>query len=43
MTAKIIASSTTTVTAGPTGAARSNDGFLDIKVPQPHQIGRAHV
>lgn len=36
MTAKIIASSTTTVTAGPTGAARSNDGFLDIKVPQPH-------
>ncbi len=36
MTAKVLASSTTTVTAGPNGAARSRDGFLDIKLPDPH-------
>lgn len=26
----------TRTTAGPTGTARSADGFLDIKLPQPH-------
>jgi Ohr subfamily peroxiredoxin len=36
MTTKIISSGTTHVTAGADGAARSNDGFLDIKLPQPH-------
>jgi lipoyl-dependent peroxiredoxin len=36
MTAKVLFTGKTEVTAGPNGAARSQDGFLDIKLPQPH-------
>ena len=35
-TAKTLFSGKTHVTAGPNGAARSSDGFLDLKLPQPH-------
>jgi Ohr subfamily peroxiredoxin len=34
--AKVLFTGTTHVTAGPDGAARSSDGFLDVKLPQPH-------
>lgn len=34
--AKVLVTGKTHVTAGPTGAARSRDGFLDVKLPQPH-------
>ena len=34
--AKVLATGRTHVTAGHDGAARSRDGFLDIKLPQPH-------
>ncbi|MBR0799110.1 Ohr family peroxiredoxin [Bradyrhizobium jicamae] len=34
--AKVLATGKTHVTAGHDGAARSRDGFLDIKLPQPH-------
>ncbi len=36
MTAKLLASGTTHNTAGANGGARSVDGFLDIKLPDPH-------
>ena len=36
MTAKILFTSKTHTTAGRDGAASSADGFLDIKLPQPH-------
>ncbi|WP_165190422.1 Ohr family peroxiredoxin [Caulobacter soli] len=36
MTAKILATGKTHTTAGANGAATSADGFLDIKLPQPH-------
>lgn len=35
-TAKVLVTGKTHVTAGPNGAARSSDGFLDVKLPQPH-------
>ena len=34
--AKVLFTGTTHVTAGPDGAARSSDGYLDVKLPQPH-------
>jgi Ohr subfamily peroxiredoxin len=36
MSAKILFTGKTHTTAGKDGAARSADGFLDIKLPQPH-------
>jgi len=36
MTAKTIFSGKTHNTSGPSGAARSDDGFLDLKIAQPH-------
>jgi Ohr subfamily peroxiredoxin len=36
MTAKILFTGKTHTTAGRDGAATSADGFLDIKLPQPH-------
>jgi Ohr subfamily peroxiredoxin len=35
-TAKVLFTGKTHVTAGPDGSARSSDGLLDIKLPQPH-------
>jgi len=34
--AKVLFTAKTHTTAGRTGAGRSSDGFLDIKLPQPH-------
>ncbi|WP_338700047.1 Ohr family peroxiredoxin [Bradyrhizobium sp. 26S5] len=34
--AKLLVTGKTHVTAGANGAARSRDGFLDVKLPQPH-------
>lgn len=36
MTEKLLFTGKTHITAGPDGAARSSDGFLDIKLPAPH-------
>jgi organic hydroperoxide reductase OsmC/OhrA len=36
MTAKVLFAGKTHTTNGRDGAARSSDGFLDIKLPQPH-------
>ena len=36
MTAKVLFSGTTHTTGGRDGAARSTDGRLDIKLPEPH-------
>ncbi|SHL83418.1 peroxiredoxin, Ohr subfamily [Bradyrhizobium lablabi] len=36
MTAKVLLTGKTHNTNGRNGAARSSDGFLDIKLPQPH-------
>ena len=36
MTAKVLFTGKTHTTNGHDGAARSSDGFLDIKLPQPH-------
>jgi Ohr subfamily peroxiredoxin len=36
MTAKVLFTGKTHTTAGANGASRSADGFLDIKLPQPH-------
>ena len=36
MTAKVLFTGKTHTTAGRDGAGRSSDGFLDIKLPQPH-------
>ena len=33
---KVLYTAKTHTTAGPNGAGRSSDGFLDIKLPQPH-------
>ncbi|MBR0827895.1 Ohr family peroxiredoxin [Bradyrhizobium manausense] len=35
-TAKVLFTGKTHVSAGSNGAARSSDGFLDVKLPQPH-------
>ncbi|QPF87612.1 Ohr family peroxiredoxin [Bradyrhizobium genosp. L] len=35
-TAKVLFTGKTHVTAGSNGAAHSRDGFLDVKLPQPH-------
>ena len=35
-TAKVLYSGRTHTTGGPNGATRSSDGFVDIKLPQPH-------
>ncbi|WP_315832237.1 Ohr family peroxiredoxin [Bradyrhizobium prioriisuperbiae] len=35
-TAKVLFTGKTHITAGANGAARSSDGFLDVKLPQPH-------
>jgi Ohr subfamily peroxiredoxin len=34
--AKVLFTGKTHITSGPSGAARSDDGFLDVKLPQPH-------
>jgi lipoyl-dependent peroxiredoxin len=36
MSSKVLFSGKTHTTAGSAGAAHSSDGFLDIKLPQPH-------
>ena len=36
MTSKVLFTGKTHTTAGHDGAGRSSDGFLDIKLPQPH-------
>jgi len=36
MTAKLLFSGKTHTTNGPDGSARSSDGHLDIKLPEPH-------
>ena len=36
VSAKVLFTGKTHVTAGPNGAARSSDGYLDVKLPQPH-------
>ena len=36
MTEKLLFTGKTHITSGPDGAARSSDGFLDIKLAQPH-------
>ena len=36
MSSKVLFTGKTHTTAGTDGAARSSDGFLDIKLPQPH-------
>jgi lipoyl-dependent peroxiredoxin len=36
MTAKVLATGKTHATNGANGAAHSSDGFLDIKLLQPH-------
>ena len=33
---KVLFTAKTHTTAGPNGAGRSSDGFLDVKLPQPH-------
>src|SRR5689334_7190486 len=35
-TEKLLCSGKTHVSSGPTGAAKSSDGFLDLKLPKPH-------
>src|SRR5690348_2004977 len=35
-TAKVLFTGRTHTTSGPDGAARSSDGFVDVKLPQPH-------
>jgi len=35
-TPKVLFTGRTHVTSGPDGAARSSDGFVDVKLPQPH-------
>ena len=35
-TAKVLFTGRTHTTSGPTGATRSSDGFVDLKLPQPH-------
>ena len=36
MSSKVLFTGKTHTTAGPDGAGRSSDGFLDIQLPQPH-------
>ena len=36
MSTKVLFTGKTHTTAGPDGAGRSSDGFLDIKLPEPH-------
>ena len=36
MSSKVLFTGNTHTTAGPDGAGRSSDGFLDIQLPQPH-------
>jgi lipoyl-dependent peroxiredoxin len=35
-TSKVLFTGRTHTTSGPDGAARSSDGFVDLKLPQPH-------
>src|SRR5687767_3583518 len=35
-TAKLLFTGGTHTTSGPNGASRSSDGFVDVKLPQPH-------
>jgi len=35
-TAKVLFTGKTHTTGGPTGATRSEDGFVDVRLPQPH-------
>ena len=35
-TAKVLFTGKTHTTSGPDGASRSSDGFVDVKLPQPH-------
>src|SRR5687768_18549979 len=35
-TAKLLFTGGTHTTSGPNGASRSADGFVDVKLPQPH-------
>ncbi|MBC7773334.1 MAG: Ohr family peroxiredoxin [Pyrinomonadaceae bacterium] len=35
-TAKVLFTGKTHTTSGPDGASRSGDGFVDVKLPQPH-------
>jgi len=35
-TAKVLFSGRAYTTSGPNGASRSSDGFVDVKLPQPH-------
>lgn len=36
VSSKVLFTGTTHVTSGPNGTARSSDGTLDVKLPQPH-------
>ena len=36
MSSKVLFTAKTHTTAGATGAGRSSDGFLDVKLPEPH-------
>jgi Ohr subfamily peroxiredoxin len=36
MSSKVLFTAKTHTTAGPTGAGRSSDGFLDVELPEPH-------
>jgi Ohr subfamily peroxiredoxin len=36
MSAKVLFSAKTHTTAGPDGAGRSSDGFIDVRLPEPH-------
>ncbi len=41
MSSKVLFSGKTHTTAGHDGVGRSSDGFLDIKLPQPHPAAEA--
>ena len=36
MSAKVLFTAKTHTTAGPKGAGRSSDGFVDVRLPEPH-------
>jgi len=36
MSAKVLFTAKTHTTAGPAGAGRSSDGFVDVRLPEPH-------
>lgn len=41
-TAKVLFTGRAHTTSGPSGASRSSDGFVDVKLPQPHP-GAEHL